>query len=107
MCLTTNVATFREQGIAVEWDTWYGMVAPTNLPSKLLAKISTDMLSVMNDEEVRASMNNGHCAAPEWPGAHARGHVECDELEVAQFKGYGEALNDQTGEISMAALMSV
>ena len=67
-----NVATFREQGIAVEWDTWYGMVAPTNLPSQLVAKISTDMLSVMNDEEVRASMNNGHCAAPGWPAPAGR-----------------------------------
>ena len=52
-----NVATFREQGIPVEWDTWYGMVAPANLPPDLVAKISADMLSVMDGEEVRASMN--------------------------------------------------
>ena len=51
-----NVPTFREQGIAVEWDTWYGMVAPANLPRELVAKISADMLSVMDDEEVRAGM---------------------------------------------------
>ena len=52
-----NVPTFREQGIAVEWDTWYGMVTPANLPPELVAKISADMLLVMGDEEVRASMN--------------------------------------------------
>ena len=52
-----NVATFREQGIPVEWDTWYGVVAPANLPPELVAKISADMLSVMDGEEVRASMN--------------------------------------------------
>ena len=32
------------------------MVAPANLPPELVAKISADMLSVMDDEEVRASM---------------------------------------------------
>ena len=52
-----NVPTFREQGIPVEWDTWYGMVAPANLPRDLVAKISADMLSVMDGEEVRTSMN--------------------------------------------------
>jgi len=52
-----NVPTFREQGIAVEWDTWYGMVAPANLPGELVARISADMLAVMDGEEVRVAMN--------------------------------------------------
>jgi len=51
-----HVPTLREQGIAVEWDTWYGMLAPANLPRELVAKISADMLAVMDDDEVRASM---------------------------------------------------
>lgn len=52
-----NVPTFQEQGIPVVWDTWYGMVAPANLPPDLVAKISADMLAVMEGEEVRASMH--------------------------------------------------
>ncbi len=52
-----NVATFREQGIPVEWDTWYGMAGPANMPRELVAKISADMLSAMDGEEVRANMN--------------------------------------------------
>ena len=52
-----NVPTFREQGIPVEWDSWYGIVAPANLPRELVAKISADMLLALDGEEVRASMH--------------------------------------------------
>ena len=45
------------------------MVAPANLPPELVAKISADMLSVMDDEEVRASMKKmgivRHLGGPE------------------------------------------
>ena len=56
------------------------MAAPANLPPELVAKISADMLSVMDDEEARASMKKmgivRHLGGPERMREALRTEVE-------------------------------
>ena len=51
-----DVPTLREQGFAVEWDTWYGVVAPAGVPTALLDKLSADALAALEGELVRVQL---------------------------------------------------
>lgn len=51
-----DVPTLREQGFAVEWDTWYGVVAPAGVPTALLDKLSADALAALDGEPVRVQL---------------------------------------------------
>lgn len=51
-----DVATLKEQGFAVAWDTWYGVVAPAGVPTALLDKLSADALMALDGEPVRMQL---------------------------------------------------
>ena len=51
-----DVPTLREQGFAVEWDTWYGVVAPAGVQAALLDKLSADAMAALDGEPVRVQL---------------------------------------------------
>ena len=51
-----DIPTLKEQGFPVEWDTWYGVVAPAGVPTALLDKLSADATAALGGEEVRMQL---------------------------------------------------
>lgn len=50
----TNVPTLKELGIDVEYNDWYGIVAPKPLPPEIKAKLVSDLKKIILDPEFKA-----------------------------------------------------
>lgn len=51
-----DIPTLKEQGFPVEWDTWYGVVAPAGVPTALLDKLSADAMAALDGEQMRVQL---------------------------------------------------
>jgi tripartite-type tricarboxylate transporter receptor subunit TctC len=51
-----NVPTLKEQGIDVAYDSWYGLMAPANVPAPILDKINADVRKVLDGDATRADL---------------------------------------------------
>jgi tripartite-type tricarboxylate transporter receptor subunit TctC len=51
-----NVPTLKEQGIDVAYDSWYGLMAPANVPEPILEKINADIRKVFDGDATRAEL---------------------------------------------------
>jgi tripartite-type tricarboxylate transporter receptor subunit TctC len=53
-----DVPTVKELGLAAEWEQWYGMSAPKNIPAPILGKLRDIMKKVSEDEAFIKIMQN-------------------------------------------------
>lgn len=51
-----DVPTLKEQGIDVAYDSWYGLMAPANVPKPILEKINADVRKAFDGDETRAAL---------------------------------------------------
>jgi tripartite-type tricarboxylate transporter receptor subunit TctC len=51
-----NVQTFTEQGLPYVYDSWFGLIAPANVPKPILEKISKDWADVLKTPEMKAKL---------------------------------------------------
>jgi len=51
-----DVPTLKEQGVNVEAETWYGLLAPPGTPDAAVADIRTGLLALLKEPEVRHKM---------------------------------------------------
>jgi tripartite-type tricarboxylate transporter receptor subunit TctC len=52
-----EVPTMKEQGLSnLEVETWYGAFAPANTPASVVAKINTDINSILKDPQIREAL---------------------------------------------------
>ena len=53
-----DVPTTRELGVDAEWEQWYGMSGPRNIPAPIMAKLREVMKKVSEDEAFIKIMQN-------------------------------------------------
>ena len=46
----------KEQGVDVAYDSWYGLLAPVNVPAAILDKINADVRQVMDGDAMRTEL---------------------------------------------------
>jgi tripartite-type tricarboxylate transporter receptor subunit TctC len=51
-----DVATLKEQGVDVAFDSWYGLMAPANVPPAILDKINADVRKVLDGDATKAEL---------------------------------------------------
>jgi tripartite-type tricarboxylate transporter receptor subunit TctC len=51
-----DVKTIKEQGVNVAYDSWYGLLAPANVPPAILDKINADMRKVLDGDATKAEL---------------------------------------------------
>jgi tripartite-type tricarboxylate transporter receptor subunit TctC len=52
-----NVPTFTEQGLPYVYDSWFGLMAPANVPKPVLEKISKDWSDAIKTPEMKAKLD--------------------------------------------------
>lgn len=52
-----SVQTFTEQGLPYVYDSWFGLMAPANVPKPILDKISKDWADVIKTPEMKAKLD--------------------------------------------------
>ena len=58
-----QVPTFREQGLDLVYDSWFGIMAPAGVPRPLIEKINRDVVAILKTPEVEAKIK-GQFAIP-------------------------------------------
>jgi tripartite-type tricarboxylate transporter receptor subunit TctC len=53
-----DLPTFKEQGVDIEYGSWFGLIAPAGVPAALLDRINADVLSVLDNEESTTALQN-------------------------------------------------
>ena len=53
-----NVSTFKEQGLNVVFNLWYGVAVPKGLPKDVKAKLTEGFKEIINDPEFQKNMEN-------------------------------------------------
>jgi tripartite-type tricarboxylate transporter receptor subunit TctC len=51
-----DVPTLKEQGVDVAFDSWYGLMAPANVPVAILDKINADVRKVLDGDATKAEL---------------------------------------------------
>lgn len=54
--LLPDVPTLREQGVAMETGTWFGILAPAGLPPAVATRLTTELGEVLKDKDVVAKL---------------------------------------------------
>ena len=52
-----NVPTFTEQGLPYVYDSWFGLMAPANVPKPVLDKISKDWAYAIKTPDMKAKLD--------------------------------------------------
>jgi tripartite-type tricarboxylate transporter receptor subunit TctC len=47
-----NVPTFREAGLNLVYDSWFGIIAPAGVPKDIIAKLNSDIVAILKTPEV-------------------------------------------------------
>jgi tripartite-type tricarboxylate transporter receptor subunit TctC len=47
-----SVPTFREAGLDLVYDSWFGIMAPAGVPKDIIAKLNTDIVAILKSPEV-------------------------------------------------------
>ena len=75
-----EVPTLKEQGIDVEYDSWYGLLGPAGIPAPLLAQLNQAVNTVLQGDEVRERLESfgveRRLGPPEGLTAVIRGEME-------------------------------
>jgi tripartite-type tricarboxylate transporter receptor subunit TctC len=51
-----NVPTFREAGLDLVYDSWFGLLAPAGVPKDVIAKLNRDIVAILKTPEVDAKI---------------------------------------------------
>jgi tripartite-type tricarboxylate transporter receptor subunit TctC len=51
-----NVPTFREAGLNLVYDSWFGILAPAGVPKDVIAKLNQDIVAILKTPEVEAKI---------------------------------------------------
>lgn len=51
-----NVPTFREAGLDLVYDSWFGIMAPAGVPKDIVAKLNQDIVAILKTPEVNAKI---------------------------------------------------
>jgi len=51
-----NVPTFKESGLDLVYDSWFGLMAPAGVPNDVIAKINRDVVALLKSPEVAAKV---------------------------------------------------
>ena len=51
-----NVPTFREAGLNLVYDSWFGILAPAGVPKDVIAKLNQDIVAILKTPEVDAKI---------------------------------------------------
>ena len=51
-----NVPTFREAGLNLVYDSWFGILAPAGTPKDVIAKLNADIVAILKTPEVDAKI---------------------------------------------------
>jgi tripartite-type tricarboxylate transporter receptor subunit TctC len=51
---TPEVPTFKEQGVDLVYDAWFGLMVPAGVPKNIIEKINKDVVAILNDPGVKA-----------------------------------------------------
>jgi tripartite-type tricarboxylate transporter receptor subunit TctC len=51
---TPEVPTFKEQGVDLVYDAWFGLMVPAGVPKNIIEKINKDVVAILNDPAVKA-----------------------------------------------------
>ena len=54
--LLPNVPTFREQGVALESGTWFGILAPTGTPSEIVTRLNREYALLASDKDFQQKL---------------------------------------------------
>jgi tripartite-type tricarboxylate transporter receptor subunit TctC len=83
-----NVPTIAETLPQFKYESWFGVFAPAGTPAPILAKVSTDMGSVLQMPDVKEKLlAQGSLPAPTTP-------AEFDAINLADTQRYGKILRD-------------
>jgi tripartite-type tricarboxylate transporter receptor subunit TctC len=53
---TPDVPTFKEQGVDLVYDAWFGLMVPAGVPKNIVEKINKDVIAILNDPAVKAKL---------------------------------------------------
>jgi tripartite-type tricarboxylate transporter receptor subunit TctC len=51
-----TVPTFREAGLDLVYDSWFGLMAPADVPKDVITKINTDVVAILKSPEIAAKI---------------------------------------------------
>jgi tripartite-type tricarboxylate transporter receptor subunit TctC len=51
-----KVPTFREAGLDLVYDSWFGLMAPAGVPREIVAKLNQDLVAILKSPEVEAKI---------------------------------------------------
>ena len=51
-----NVPTFRESGLNLVYDSWFGIMAPAGVPKDIVTKLNRDIVAILKTPEVDAKI---------------------------------------------------
>ncbi len=54
----SDVPTFKEQGIDIQFSNWYGVAAPKELPAEIKAKLAEGLKEIITDPEFKENVEN-------------------------------------------------
>jgi tripartite-type tricarboxylate transporter receptor subunit TctC len=58
-----NVPTFREAGLDLVYDSWFGLMAPAGVPKDIINKINTDVVAILKSPEIAAKIKAQYAIA--------------------------------------------
>lgn len=81
-----NVPTIKEQGVPIEVNAWFGIAAPALTPTAIVAKLNSDLRTVLHSPDVRSKL--------EAVGISATGPTtqEFAQILQAELKTWGSAI---------------
>ncbi len=58
-----NVPTFREAGLDLVYDSWFGLMAPAGVPKDIINKINADVVAILKSPEIAAKIKAQYAIA--------------------------------------------